>query len=198
MDRVDKNTLRLDFGTGGYVNFCVSRVQNNYTQNNLLPITIEKDGTTINVFGAETLLSVFPVFKTEQTSYFKFEHNGKRSPCIQVSPNQSISSFMIQDVVYGLEILCKKKQDSFESSGGHSCKDLTVWLGVDKVVYNDYNTSTKDCACEIFGSQQAATVALNNTSSDKYITGYFLEPSDMNKRTFHFRFKNMFGNLYLN
>jgi len=216
------NSVKLYFGTTGYVNLSVSSRQNNYTPAFSLPITMEEDGATtyiINVFGAEN--SVYPVFKTSETSYFKFEHNNKNSPCIKVQKNQCISSFISNDVVYGLEVLNKKRQNEFEKSGGHKCKDLAVWFAVDSPVSSNifssqsydecddshkkpittYNFSFGDFEEDVAAMESVkATVALNNTSTDKYQTVSFVEPKVMNKRTFRFCFKNkptMLGNLYL-
>jgi hypothetical protein len=305
------NSVKLYFGTTGYVNLSVSSRQNNYTPAFSLPITMEEDGATtyiINVFGAEN--SVYPVFKTSETSYFKFEHNNINSQCIKVQKNQCISSFISNDVVYGLEVLNKKRQNEFEKSGGHKCKDLAVWFAVDSPVSSNIFSSQSYDECDDThnfsfgdfeeerdsrdggrqaaiesprdsrdggrqaaiesprdsrdggrqaaiesprdsrdggrqaaiesprdsrdGGRQAAiespryrnsrnghaaekaprnsryghaamesvkaTVALNNTSTDKYQTEHFVEPKVMNKRTFRFCFKNkptMLGNLYL-
>jgi hypothetical protein len=205
--------IRLTFGTKGHVNFSVSSVQNNYDSSNLLPIAMEENGPNsynINIFGAENLESVFPVFKVTETSFFKFEHNAKISSCIRVKPPGQISSFPIEDTVYGLEILNKQKQNLFEKCGGHNQKNLTVWFGVDEGedvcgIYctpRKYRTQTDGCSDQVDGYMpKAATVALNNTSTEKYKSAYFQEPRTMNKRTFNFCFqqpKKMMDNLYLN
>lgn len=174
--------IKLYFDAIGYVTLSISSVQNDYREENLLPISIDKDDMTLNVFGAETLHSVFPVFTTEEPTYFKFEHNGKISNCIKVGKNDSISSFIVEDVVYGLEILGKAKQDIFEINGGHSCKDLTVWLGVDVCEYIYGGSEGYD---EV---DSCATVAVNDTSTDVYENVHFREPI-MNKRIFNFCFK---------
>jgi hypothetical protein len=132
-------TITLTFGTTGHVNFSVSSVQNNYEKKNFLPIVIEEDGPSsymVNIFGADNLDSVFPVFTTTETSFFKFEHGGKFSPCIQVKSGKQISSFLTRSnsnsTVYGLEILTDRKQTLFEKCGGHTQKNLNVWFGIDE------------------------------------------------------------------
>lgn len=255
-------TITLTFGTKGCVNFSVSKVQNNYEEHNLLPIVIEESGPetyAVNIFGADDLTSVFPVFKASETSYFKFEHNDKISPFIKVEKNGKISSFPINSTVYGLEILNKQKQNLFEKSGGHTLKNLVIWFGVDEGVDecgillknndqsdrnhnrdNDYardndhgddddyarnrrdhgddddidsldSLSSRKCKKVIskekpivrnstIRTKEKATVALNNTSNEKYISAPFKVPSQMNKRIFNFYFKTsnkMMGNLYL-
>lgn len=198
------DTIRLTFGTKGHVNFSVSSIQNNYDKKNLLPIVIEEDGSssyTVNIFGADNLASVFPVFKTIETSYFKFEHNSKLSSCILVPVDGQISSFIYNSKVYGLEILNEKKQKLFESYGGHRQKDLNVWFGIDegKDECGIYGCTTEtDGPCTY---SPKATIALNNTSTEKYQIIRFEEPNVMNKRTFHFCFRKselMMDNLYLN
>jgi hypothetical protein len=193
-------TITLTFGTKGHVNFSVSSVQNNYDQKNLLPIVMEENGPSsymINIFGAENLESVFPVFKATETSYFKFEHNAKISPCIRIRPGGQISSFPLQhNNVYGLEILNEKKQEKFEKCGGHNQKNLNIWFGVDEGEdeCGIYRRTETDGISQTDGPRKA-TIALNNTSTEKY------QPWDMNKRTFNFCFNpalKMMDNLYLN
>jgi hypothetical protein len=212
--------ITLTFGTNGRVNFSVSSSQNKYEKKNLLPIVMEEDGPSsylISVLGAQDLESVFPVFKTVQRSFFKFEHNGKKSPCIRVPSYSEISSFYHDSTVYGLEILNEKKQKMFESAGGHSEKNLNVWFGIeDDEVTILYSRRTETDGCGTFIRPQTdvdedciatdsccpppATIALNNTSSERYRTANFQEPKTMNKRTFRFCFKNskLLDNLYLN
>lgn len=206
-------TITLTFGTEGHVNFSVSSVQNNYDQKNLLPIVMEENGPSsymINIFGAENLESVFPVFKAIETSYFKFEHNTKISPCIRIRPSGQISSFPIKDNVYGLEILNEKKQEKFEKCGGHNQKNLSIWFGVDEDEGEDdcgiyfttrrSRTETDSISRVETDGPRKATIALNNTSTEKYQSSYFQEPN-MNKRIFNFCFKpalKMMENLYLN
>ena len=213
-------TITLTFGTEGHVNFSVSSVQNNYDQKNLLPIVMEENGPSsymINIFGAENLESVFPVFKAIETSYFKFEHNKKISPCIRIRPGGQISSFPIKDKdnVYGLEILNEKKQEKFEKCGGHNQKNLSIWFGVDEgeddcgIYFTTRSRTETDGISRVetdgisrveTDGPRKATIALNNTSTEKYQSSSFQEPN-MNKRTFNFCFKpalKMMENLYLN
>lgn len=208
-------TITLTFGTNSHVNFSVSSTQNNYEKKNLLPIVMEEDGPfsyTINIFGADNLESVFPVFQTTETSFFKFEHGDKYSSCIKVSAYGQISSFPYKSQVYGLEILNEKKQNLFEKYGGHKQKNLNVWFGIDEgedecgIYFTTRRTETDGCT-QIDGptpinlKRSRATIALNNTSCDRYKSTFFTEPKNMNKRTFHFCFKksnNMMDNLYLN
>jgi len=210
-------TITLTFGTKGHVNFSVSSTQNNYEQKNLLRIVMEEDGPSsylINIFGAENLESVFPVFKATETSFFKFEHNKRLSPCIRVGSGGQISSFIVQNTVYGLEILNESKQKIFERCGGHNQKNLNVWFGIDEgeddcgiyFTVRQGKTETDGCSrvetdCIQFDGPKRATIALNNTSTEKYTTANFQEPWTMNKRTFKFCFKKsekMMDNLYLN
>ena len=208
-------TITLTFGTTGHVNFSVSSVQNNYDKKNLLPIVIEEDGPssyTVNIFGADNLDSVFPVFTTTETSFFKFEHGDKFSPCIQVKSGKQISSFLtcsyVNSTVYGLEILNNRKQTLFEKCGGHSQKNLNVWFGVDEGeddcgIFFRSRTETDGISNTetdgISNSPPRATIALNNSSKEMYQHSYFQEPKIMNKRTFHFCFRNekMMDNMYL-
>lgn len=206
-------TITLTFGTNGHVNFSVSSVQNNYDAINLLPIVMEENGPfsyMINIFGAENLDSVFPVFKATETSYFKFEHNTKMSSYIRVKPGGQISSFPIKDNIYGLEILNERKQQLFEKCGGHNQKNLNVWFGIDEgedecgIYFTARRSRTEidgPSRTQIDGPSQKATIALNNTSTEKYQSSYFQEPQNMNRRTFNFCFKptlKMMDNLYLN
>lgn len=219
------NKVTLTFGTLGYVEFSVSAVQNKYDHSNLLKIAMEESGPdsyTIYIFGADNLDSVFPVFKTTEISYFKFQHNDKVSPCIRVPNNGKISSFPIEGKVYGLEILNKRKQMLFEQHGGHNQKELVVWFGIDEgedvcdgrvdsLSYPPPLVSAipelsfvEDCEEEVFLSERA-TIALNNTSTERFQSLSFREPF-MNKRSFSFCFQkgnqevgnnNMVGNLYI-
>lgn len=202
--------ITLTFGTEGHVNFSVSSTQNNYTSENLLPIVIEENGPqgyVVNIFGSENLNSVFPVFKTTETSFFKFEHQNKTSPCIKVSAGGQISSFPFQNKIYGLEILNKNKEKQFEEAGGHSHKTLIVWFGPNdgtcftSRTATDGGTRKPKIRTEIDGLPLPyATIALNNSSLETYRQEYFQEPRIMNKRTFSFRFQksHMMDNLYLN
>jgi hypothetical protein len=204
------DTIRLTFGTNTRVNFSVCSVQNNY--NTKLPIVIEEDGPlsyTVNIFGAEHLDSVFPVFMATKTSFFKFQHNNKLSPCIRLKKNGYISSFLNNNKIYGLEILNKRKQSLFEKYGGHNQKELIVWFGIDEGrdecgIYRTtaQQTETDDCyQTETDSCGSKATIALNNTSAEGYKALYFQEPLLMHKRTFNFCFKKsekMMDNLYLN
>ena len=216
-------TITLTFGTKGHVKFSVSSNQNNYKT--LLPIVIEENGPqsyNVNIFGADEHESVFPFFKATETSFFKFEHNDNRSPCIKVEEGGHISSFPIKDKVYGLEILNERKQKLFEKHGGHHQKNLIVWFGIDEgeddcgIYFTTRRTDgldirsrteTDGCRVETDGYSsprivaQMATVALNNTSTERYTKAYFQEPQIMNKRTFNFVFQKsekMMDNLYLN
>jgi hypothetical protein len=206
-------TITLTFGTTGHVNFSVSSVQNNYEKKNLLPIVIEEDGPnsyTVNIFGADNLNSVFPVFTTTETSFFKFEHSGKMSPCIKVKSNGQISSFLTRSssnsTIYGLEILNNQKQTLFEKCGGHSQKNLNVWFGIDEgeddcgIYFRNLETDGISRVETDGIGPPRATIALNNSSEERYKQVYFEEPRIMNKRTFHFCFRKnekMLGNMYL-
>jgi hypothetical protein len=214
-------SITLTFGTKGHVEFSVSSNQNNYKT--LLPIVIEENGPqsyNVNIFGAEEHKSVFPFFKATETSFFKFEHNDTRSPRIKIEDGGRISSFPIKDKVYGLEILNERKQKLFEKQGGHNQKNLIVWFGVDEgendcdIYFTARKSDDLDNQCtgrhgsashdirsrtETDGPRRA-TVALNNTSAERYTEAYFQEPLIMNKRTFNFVFqksKKMMDNLYL-
>jgi hypothetical protein len=223
-------SITLTFGTKGRVEFSVSSKQNNYKT--LLPIVIEENGPqsyNVNIFGAEEHESVFPFFKATETSFFKFEHNDTRSSCFKIENGGRISSFLIEDKVYGLEILNERKQKLFEKHGGHNQKNLIVWFGVDEgeddcgIYFTTRRSDSLDNQCTgRHGSQShdirprtetdgisrvetdgpcRATVALNNTSTERYTEAYFQEPLIMNKRTFNFVFqksKKMMDNLYLN
>lgn len=204
-------SITLTFGTKGHVEFSVSSNQNNYKT--LLPIVIEENGPqsyNVNIFGAEEHESVFPFFKATETSFFKFEHNDTRSPCIKIEDGGHISSFPIKDKVYGLEILNERKQKLFEKHGGHHQKNLIVWFGVDEgeddcgiffATTRRFRTEFADVSRVETDGPCRATVALNNTSTERYTEAYFKEPSIMNKRTFNFVFqksKKMMDNLYLN
>jgi hypothetical protein len=210
-------SITLTFGTKGHVEFSVSSNQNNYKT--LLPIVIEENGPqsyNVNIFGAEEHESVFPFFKAIETSFFKFEHNDTRSPCIKIEDGGRISSFPIKDKVYGLEILNERKQKLFEKHGGHNQKNLIVWFGVDEGeddcgIYfttrrsdgldTRSRTETDGISRVETDGPRRATVALNNTSTERYTEAYFQEPLIMNKRTFNFVFqksKKMMDNLYLN
>ncbi|ADO00517.1 hypothetical protein WIV_gp173 [Wiseana iridescent virus] len=234
-------SITLTFGGMGHTKFSVSSTQNKYTSDFLLPIVIEENGPegyTVNIFGAENLESVFPVFKATETSFFKFKHSDKFSQCLRVKSGGQISSFPIENNVYGLEILNEKKQKMFESAGGHHQKNLTVWFGVDEGedecgiylfprrtqtdggfrgrtqtdggfrgrtqtdddIETDGGFTETDCMHLQSDGPKKATIALNNTSNEKFKSSYFKEPRTMNKRTFSFLFhqKKMVGNLYLN
>ena len=203
-------TITLTFGTDSRVNFSVSSTQNNYDQKNLLPIVMEENGPSsykINIFGADNLESVFPVFKPTETSFFKFVHGTRSSQCIKVPSYGTISSFPFESKIYGLEVLNKPKQDLFEKYGGHDQKNLTVWFAVDEgedvcgIYFTAGRTETDGCrsGIETDGLTTLATIALNNSSKDVYEPAYFKEPKIMFKRTFNFCFKKskMMGNLYL-
>ncbi|CCV02068.1 hypothetical protein IIV25_050R [Invertebrate iridovirus 25] len=232
--------ITLTFGTVGHTKFSMSSTQNKYTSDFLLPIVVEENGPqgyTVNIFGAENLESVFPVFTATETSFFKIKHDDKLSPVIRVQKGKQISSFPIEEKVYGLEILNEEKQKKFENAGGHSQKNLTVWFGVDEgkdecgiYLYprgrtqtdggsrtqtdggrrytecdGGWNRPQTECDGGGFHNLQTdgpshATIALNNTSTEKYKSSYFQEPKIMNKRTFNFCFHQtkMMGNLYLN
>lgn len=240
-------SLKLTFGTMGSTQLSISSVQNCYDTKYLLPIVIEENGPyeyIVNIFDANHLESVFPFFKVTETSFFKFQHNDKLSPCLKIHNGGQISSFPVDDKVYGLEILNENKQTKFEKAGGHQQKKLIVWFGVDEGydecgIYNmrktetdGYNDLTDDLIAtdgysklinrtddsddsdydEIDGYKpiatdddykplKLATIALNNTSMDKFQSKYFKEPKKMNKRTFIFCFKKfdkMMNNLYIN
>jgi hypothetical protein len=210
------DTITLTFGTEGCIKFSISSTQNNYEKKNLLPIVIEEDGPQsylVNIFGADNLESVFPVFTATQLSFVKFEHNGKFSPCIKIKTNAQLSSFPIENIVYGLEILNEQKQKLFEDRGGHKHKNLNVWFGVhDKNVSRTVSCVEFDCmhldnlTFDIADSSNQsskhvdrATIALNNSSTERFKPSYFEEPKIMNQRTFNFCFKNkeMMDNLYL-
>ena len=67
------DTITLTFGTEQFTYLSISSVQNNYEKKNLLPIALEENGPDsykINIFGADNLDSVFPVFKTTKPSFF--------------------------------------------------------------------------------------------------------------------------------
>lgn len=197
------DTITLTFGTSSFVNFSVSSTQNNYEQKNLLPIVMEENGPSsykINIFGADNLGSVFPVFKPTETSFFRFTHGIKCSPCIKVSAYGTISSFPFESKIYGLEVLNKTKQELFEKYGGHDQKTLTVWFAVDAgedecgIYFTAGRTETDSSDLTTL-----ATIALNNSSKDTYEQVHFKEPEIMHKRTFNFCFKKskMMDNLYL-
>lgn len=206
------DTIRLNFGTKECVEFSVSSVQNSYNDENLLPIVVEEhlhDSYLVNIFGADNLKSVFPVFKVSSTSFFKFKLNNRKSPCLKVHRGY-ISSFPFEGKVYGLEILNQDKQKEFESKGGHSNKILEVYFSPDEGedvcgIYRSSSRTETDgisrCRTETDGIEPPlATVALNNTSTETYTKSYFREPTSMNKRTFYFVFnrkEKMMGNLYL-
>jgi hypothetical protein len=203
--------ITLTFGTVGHTKLSVSSAQNKYTSDFLLPIVVEENGPqgyTVNIFGAENLESVFPVFTATETSFFKIKHDDKLSPIIRVQKDKHLSSFPNKEKVYGLEILNEEKQKMFENAGGHHQKNLTVWFGVDEGKDECGRTETDRPQTECDGGgfynggcgPSHATIALNNTSTEKYKSSYFQEPKIMNKRTFNFCFrqKNMMGNLYLN
>ncbi|CCV02241.1 hypothetical protein IIV30_046R [Invertebrate iridescent virus 30] len=223
-------SITLTFGTMGSTQLSVSSVQNNYDKKNLLPIVIEENGPqgyTVNIFEADHLNSVFPFFKATETSFFKFKHNDKMSSCLRVQNGGQISSFPIKDKIYGLEILNENKQKMFEQAGGHHQKNLIVWFGVyegydDCGIYNwrtqtDGGFNLKSDGIQTDGGRRTetdggrrtdetdgyskATVALNNSSTEKFRSIYFKEPYKMNQRTFNFCFKKfdkMMDNLYIN
>jgi hypothetical protein len=212
--KINMDTINLTFGTKGNVNFCISTIQNNYDRSNLLPIVVEENGPEsylVNIFDSDHCESVFPVFKTVSNpySYFKFSHGDnergwKQSQVIRVAPNKCISSFPIGSTVYGLEILNENKEKRFEEHGGHHLKSFTVEFGVDEMnSYDGCRVETDSCCLETDGycqSKKIATVALNNSSTERYTTAYFDEPDFMGKRTFNFHFKNnlkMMDTLYL-
>lgn len=126
------DTLKLTFGTVGSVDFSVSAKQNNY--DDLVKIVMEESGPKsylIHLLDGQKYDSVFPVFKAvDQPCYFKFKHGNKTSNIIKVPKSGKISSFPIDDTVYGLEILNVGKQTAFESKGGHVLKNLVVSFGV--------------------------------------------------------------------
>jgi hypothetical protein len=206
---INMQTIRLNFGTKECVEFSVSSVQNSYNDENLLPIVVEEhlhDSYLVNIFGADKLKSVFPVFKVSSTSFFKFKLNNRKSPCLKVDSGY-ISSFPFEGKVYGLEILNQDKQKEFESKGGHSNKILEVYFSPDKGedvcgIFSSSRTEIDGCSrTETDGiGPPLATVALNNSSTETYTKSHFREPKSMNKRTFYFVFKQtekMMDNLYL-
>jgi hypothetical protein len=205
-------TLKLNFGTRGCFHFSVAATQNNY--NDLLKIVVEedsKDSYLVHVMGADTLESVFPVFKAvDSACCFKFEHGQKESNYIRVLKGGQISSFTVDKVVYGIEILNEKKEKYFEENGGHNLKQLKVSFGAFKEVEqttslsrdvtDDGCYSTDGCSTDGF-TRKSATVALNNSSTDKYRSAEFNLPV-MHKRTLKFCFESksdntMKDNLYL-
>ena len=213
-------TITLSFGTKGCVEFSVSSIQNNYDRKNFLPIVMEEEGPSsyrIYINCDETIESVFPIFKVNKTSFFKFQHNNISSPCIKVDKGH-ISSFISNNVVYGLEILNESKQKKFEASGGHKHKELKVWFGIEDEGQDECgpfrimrHTETDGCcspqkdvetdgccspqkdvetdSIDFGKAKKKATIALNNSSSEVYKQSYFEEPEIMNERTFHFLFQ---------
>jgi hypothetical protein len=204
-------SIKLTFGTDEGFILSVSTVQNNYEKKNLLKIVMEEydsDSYLINVFGAKDLKSVFPVFKVKDTSFFRFQLNGKTSGVLKTGSKGEISSFPVGDKVYGIEILNEDYQKLFESKGGHSNKILTVWYAPEEedhgLFFKCRRTVTDGGEIEVdglFSTATTATIALNNTSTEKFKRAYFKEPSFMHRRNFYFVFnkeEELMGNLYLN
>jgi hypothetical protein len=191
-------TIKLTFGTASCVNFSMAKTQNKY--DNLYKIVMEENAYksySIHIMDGEDAESAFPVFKVDRTSFFKFRHGDKESPPLVVHAGRRISSFPLDGKVYGLEVLNERKQKSFESKGGHDHKTLTVWFGVaeqpERVV--EY-----DCMLQCDGPCAPATVALNNTSTQKFVPSEYTVPKVMHKATFTFCFEKpqqMMDNLYL-
>ncbi|AHL67554.1 hypothetical protein DH26_gp061 [Chloriridovirus anopheles1] len=162
------------------------------------------DSYLFNIFGANEIESVFPFFQTTETSCFRFNFGSKTSPYIKVDKGEYISSFQSQGNVYGLEILNADKQSAFEKAGGHKLKSFSVEFGAEEGfddcgIYFRTKTETDGCGRVETDSCGLSTVALNNTSTETYVSDNFDIPKVMKKKTFHFKFvKNeTFKNLYL-
>jgi hypothetical protein len=168
-------TITLTFGTQNQVMLSVSSIPDNYEKQNLLPIVMEEDGFNsyaVNIFGADNLRSVFPIFKATETSCFKFGYNGRISTFIKVLKDAQISSFPNQNETCNLEI--------YNEKNGYSIKNtLIVWFGVlDEIEYEIY-----------IGTNLRRNFMM--LCHPEYNVDCSYEPRILNKRSFHFGFKNL-------